>query len=89
MSLKRWIRRLEREAEEEIVAIPQSDGTVKRFPQSDLMEAFLSGVDRATGKDVPDHPLSMAARNSSEAKWRESFYAGSEEIRPVVDLSEP
>ena len=64
MSLKRWIRRLEREAEEEMVAIPQPDGTVKRFPQSDLMEAFLSSVDRATGKDVPYHPLSVAARKS-------------------------
>ncbi len=43
------------------------------------------------GKDAPpEHPLIAAARNSSEPKWSESFYAVNDEgwTDPVEDLSE-
>lgn len=89
MALRDRLRRLEREARGEVVIIPQTDGTVKKFPKSALVDAYLCGVDRATGRNVPDHPLCVAARNSSGPKWSESFFTGFEEIRLVEDLSEP
>jgi len=47
MGLRGRLKRLERDARKEMVEIPQRDGTVKRFPQSALMEAFLYLVDVA------------------------------------------
>jgi hypothetical protein len=92
MGLKGWIKRLEREAREELVEIPQQDGTVARFPMSALPEAFINSVERlGAGEDAPpEHPLVAAARNSSDPKWSESCYAASEEgwTDPIEDLSE-
>ena len=88
MGLRDKLRRLERLSKGEMVVIPAADGTVKRFPKSELLPAFLSGLP-TTGRDVPEHPLCVAARNSSDPKWRESFYAGSEDtLDRVEDLSE-
>jgi hypothetical protein len=42
VSLESRLRRLEREAQEEMIEIPQRDGTVARFPQSVAAEAFRS-----------------------------------------------
>ena len=89
MALWRRLRDLERAAREEIVAIPQPDGSVERFPEGDLAPAFLDAVDRAVGRSDPDrplHPLCMAARNSSDPAWRDSLYA-SEWAEPTEDLS--
>ena len=58
MGLRGWIRRLEANAREEILEVPQRDGTVRRFPQSAGAEALVSLLD---GRD---HPLAAAARNS-------------------------
>ena len=38
--------RLERDSREEIVEIPQQDGTVAHFPLSALAEAFTNSMDR-------------------------------------------
>jgi hypothetical protein len=46
MGLRSWIKRLERGAREEMIEIPQKDGTVARFPQSAGMDAFLNLMDR-------------------------------------------
>ena len=77
MPLWRRLRNLELAAEGEMIAIPQLDGTVARFPQSAAKEAFVNLIDRmGAGEDAsPEHPLIAAARNSSESKWSESFYA--------------
>jgi hypothetical protein len=77
MGFRGWIKRLERDAREEMIVIPQTDGTVKRFPQPAGLEAFLNLMDRMeAGEDAPpEHPLIAAARNSSEPKWSKSFYA--------------
>jgi hypothetical protein len=75
-----------------MIAIPQLDGTVKRFPQSAAKEAFFNLIDRMGGGDEapPEHPLIAAARNSSEPQWSRSFYAGGGEgwTDPIEDLSE-
>jgi hypothetical protein len=83
MGLRDRLRKLEREAEEEMIAVPQPDGTVKRFPASVGMEALLALTD---GRD---HPLAQAVRVSPDPKWQRTFY-NAFPINPdeVEDLSE-
>ncbi len=90
MGLRDRLRRLEREAEGEMVMVPQPDGTVKRFPQSALREAFMTNMERLRGEDVPHHPLSVAAAESPDPEWSRSFYsaAWTAIVAPVEDLSE-
>ena len=72
-----------------MVVIPQQDGPPARFPRSDLADAYVNALDRRLGEDVPEHPLSRAARNSSDPTWRDSVVAGPEEVpEPPEDLSE-
>jgi len=80
--------RLLRLAEGSVVSIPQPGGPPARFPESALKDAFVNAVRRTCGEDVEEHPLSTAARNSSDPKWRASAYAGPEEVpEPPEDLS--
>ena len=82
MGFRDRLKRLEREAEGEMVFVPQKDGTVARFPQSACAEALVSLLD---GRD---HPLARAARNSSDPTWTNSFYCAFP-MEEVEDLSEP
>ena len=91
MSLRSRLERLERLAREDTIEIPQSDGTVARFPESAIKHAFGNVAQRlAGGREVsPEHPLVTAARNSPDPTWRNSLF--STEITwdtPVPDLSE-
>ena len=90
--LRGWLRRLEREGAEEDILIPQRDGTVARFPRSATREAYANLMARmGAGEDAPDeHPLIAGARNSSEPKWSQSFFAVNDEgfTDPIEDLSE-
>lgn len=93
MSFRDRLRRFERAAEEEMIVIPQQDGTVKRFPEPAGMDAYLNLMDRlGAGEDAPpEHPLIEAARNSSDREWSESFFAvgdPEEWVQPIEDLSE-
>lgn len=83
MGLRRWIRRLEASAREEMLEVPQRDGTVRRFPQSAGAEALVSILD---GRD---HPLAVAARNSPTPEWAGSFYNSCPIDPDSEDLSEP
>jgi hypothetical protein len=90
VGLRDWIKRLERDARGEMVEIRQPDGSVERFPQSELAPAYLDAFDRAVGRSDPDepwHPLCAAAWNSPGPTWRDSFYA-CERAEAVEDLSE-
>lgn len=82
--INRWhLKRLERAAEEEQYAIPQLDGTIRRFPASQGMEAFMALMD---GRD---HPLAEACRNSSDPRWSRSFYTAiPPDLEELEDLSE-
>jgi len=85
---------LERAAQEEMIEVPQQDGSLKRFPPSAAKDAFANVAARmGAGEDAPpEHPLIAAARNSSDPAWSESFYAAGdadEWIEPIQDLSEP
>ncbi len=91
--MRSWIKRLEREARDEFIEIPQKDGTVERFPSEAYKEAFMNHMDRlGAGEDAPpEHPLIEAVRNCSDPKWSKSFFAADdpdEWIKPVPDLSE-
>ena len=93
VGLRGRLRRLEREAEEEMIAIPQKDGRVKRFPASEGMVAYMNLMEcLGAGEDAPpEHPLIAAVRNSSDPKWQDTFWAADdpdEWIKPVPDLSE-
>ncbi len=91
MGLKDRLKRLEKEAEGEMVSVPQKDGTAKRFPQSALQEAFMTNMKRLRGEDVPHYPLGVAAAESPDPEWSRSFYsaAWTDIGAPVEDLSEP
>ena len=92
MALWARLRKLEQAAEEEIIAIPQQDGTLKRFPQSAGMDAYMNLMDRmVAGEDAPpEHLLIEAVKNSSDPTWAESLYAMNDEgwTDPIEDLSE-
>ncbi len=90
MGLRDKMRRLERAAEGEMVVIPQADGTVKRFPFSDLEAAFINECRRLRVEDVPVHSLTLAASNSSDPEWFNSGFAEMHVSngKDVEDLSE-
>lgn len=93
MGIRDKLRRLERKAEGEVVAIPQVDGSVRRFPEYELREAYSNFYDRlGAGEDAPpEHELIAAARNSSDPKWTGSFFAVNDPddwTEPIEDLSE-
>jgi hypothetical protein len=88
-----WIKRLERDSREEMIEIPQRDGTVARFPLSAAKDAFMNACERLeAGEDAPpEHPMTVAARNSSNPAWSRSFYAAGEPdewTKPIEDISE-
>lgn len=88
--MKDKLRRLERAAEAEMVVIPQKDGPPARFARSALGDAYVNAIHRELGEDLPEHPLSAAARTSSAAEWRGSVVVGPEVVPdPPEDLSEP
>ena len=97
MGLRGRLETLERDARKEMIEIPQRDGTVKRFPQSALMGAFLYLVEVAVGDaSATEEPeIFGALRNAREPaqKWMGSFYFDPADIipaaEPVPDLSEP
>lgn len=88
MGLRDALRRLRREAKGELVEIPQADGSVLKFPQSELVVAFLNECDRLKGEDLPVHPATLACKNSSDPVWRNSGFAELHADGPVEDLSE-
>ena len=88
MGLRDALRRLRRESKSELVEIPQQDGTVKRFPQSAMREAFINECRRLRGEDLPVHPLTLAAANSSEPEWYRSAFAEMHAEEEITDLSE-
>jgi hypothetical protein len=86
------LRRLQRLSEGEAVTIRQTDGTVKRFPESALREAFIEDLDRTAGRvgpETPVHPILTALRNSGDPAPLGLFMGGGEgSLEPLEDLSE-
>jgi len=91
LALRDQLRRLETAAGGGMVAIPQRDGTVARFPEVALQDAFLVNMQRLRGEDVPPHPLGVAAAQSSDREWSRCIYSAGwvEIVSPPEDLSEP
>jgi hypothetical protein len=92
MGIRDRLKRLEREAEGEMLVIPQRDGPPARFPASAAKDAYINLVDRlGAGEDAPpEHPMLAAVRNSSDPGWIASFYFvqdRDEMTKPVEDLS--
>jgi hypothetical protein len=95
VGIRSRLRRLEEEAEGQVLVIPQREGTIKRFPPGAGKDAYMNMMDRLGGpreEAPPEHPLIEAARNSSDPKWLHSFFAVEDpdkRVKPVPDLSEP
>ncbi len=67
--LRSWIRRLERDSQDEQITIPQVDGTVARFKGDAWQDAFVHEANRLRaiyrGNDPGKaHPLTVAKRNA-------------------------
>jgi hypothetical protein len=80
MSIRDRLGRLERGAAEDIIAMPQANGPPAKFPAAHALDAFLSSMERLRahhlGEEVPEeHPLTRAARASSDPAWHGSFFA--------------
>jgi hypothetical protein len=90
LALRDQLRRLQKRVGGGTVAIPQRDGTVRRFPQSALQDSFLTNMKRLRGEDVPPHPLGVAAAQSSDPEWSRSMYSAGwvEIVTPPENLSE-
>jgi len=94
MGLRGKLKQLEQDAREEMIEIPQKDGTVKRFPLSAQADALMNVFDRlGAGEDAPpEHPMLGAIRNASKPEpWHATYQADVdpfEWVKPVPDLSE-
>ncbi len=88
MALRDRLKRLQRLSEGEMVVIPQADGSIKRFPASDLEAAFINECRRLRGENLEVHPLTLAAANSSSAEWNRSAFAEMHIEGEIEDLSE-
>ena len=78
MGIRRWLRRVERDAWETSGSayIPQESGPPVRVGGEEWLEAFSTAVQRMTDKSIPEHPLAKAARNSPDPDWHRSLIAG-------------
>ena len=94
MNLRGRLNKLENEVQQAGLAIPQKDGSVARFTQSQLKEAFLCHYDsvRAIANgDVPPepHPLQRAIRNAAfPQQWHGTFFDVANVEEGIEDLSE-
>ena len=86
---RHYLKNLERQTRDKEIRILQKDGTVARFSQEDLKDAFLVNVDRLRGEDVEPHPLSLAIQNAAHEGWHDSFYDYVDVTEDLEDLSEP
>ncbi len=90
LALRDRLAKLEKAKGSGTVAIPQRDGTVRRFPQSAPQDSFLTNMKRLRGENVPPHPLGVAAAQSSDLEWSRSMYSAGwvEIVTPPENLSE-
>ncbi len=95
MSLRRWLRSLERSSRSAMISIRQQDGSIAYFTAEDLKQAFLRNMAflhaRAEGEEPPEpHPLQLALQNAAQREpWHETYFDMLEVTGPVEDLSEP
>jgi hypothetical protein len=69
-SIRNWVRRLERANQDNQITIPQTDGTVAKFPADAFYEAFGREAERFRavyrGEDPGEaHPLTVAKRGAT------------------------
>jgi hypothetical protein len=100
--MRRWVKRLEREAAQDAVLIRQRDGSVRSFDRMHVMgQMYLAQLDEALGRseaqrrssDVLDalEGATPESRRAVEEMSSGSFYADLEPrdtTAPVEDLSE-
>ena len=89
--LRHYLKNLERQTRGKEIRIVQKDGSIARFPESALAEAFVINMRRLREEDVEPHALTRALQNAKyHEPWHDS-YADAFEIvggEPLEDLSE-
>jgi hypothetical protein len=91
MGLKGKLKKLEQRSKASTIVIPQEHGPPTEFPSHAGLDAFMNFIERmGAGEDAPpEHPLITAAKNSTDPKWRGSFFAVNDDLTaPIEDLSE-
>ncbi len=71
--MRRWLKRLERQADENLITFERKDGTVARFSEDAFRECFLHEWERGKrhheGEDPgPAHPMVDALRDAKDIK---------------------
>jgi hypothetical protein len=91
MGLKDRLKKLEQRSKGSTIVIAQEGGPPAEFPVHAGMDAFTNFMERmGAGEDaLPEHPLITAAKNSTDPKWKYSFFAVNDDLTtPIEDLSE-
>jgi len=83
-SLRRWVRRIERDAREDSIVVELQDGTTRMFPESEslilefITSSWASGMAEDAGEEYEWNPelkrLNDALDNATDES-REEFYA--------------
>ena len=93
MSLRHWLKRLEREAQGNKVAIPQKDGSVRRFSAAEMGEAYVQCFDMGSPRVSAEETalgasLLEALENAAyPQQWHQTYFDAAS-IGDVPDLSE-
>ena len=93
-SMRKWIAKLERQAQGRQTVIPQKDGTVRRFSMSDLAQAYVQCCDMGSpGVTEEDTAVGRALLEAMEnaaypQRWYQTYFDAAS-IGDVPDLSEP
>ena len=93
-SLRKWIAKLERQAQGRQTAIPQKDGSVRRFSMSDLAQAYVQcwdmGSAGVTEEDTAGGRALLEAMENAAypQRWYQTYFDAAS-IGDVPDLSEP
>ena len=92
-SMRKWIAKLERQAQGRQTVIPQKDGTVRRFSMSDLAQAYVQCCDMGspgvTEEDTAGGRTLLEAMENAAypQRWYQTYFDAAS-IGDVPDLSE-
>ena len=92
--MRKWIAKLERQAQGRQTVIPQKDGTVRRYSMSELAQAYVQCFDMGSPGVIEEdtaggRALLEAMENAAyPQRWYQTYFDAAS-IGDVPDLSEP
>jgi hypothetical protein len=94
--LRRWIGKLERGAQADKVAIPQRDGTVRRFSVAEMAAAYAGCYELGSSEASPEDKAAAlgvleALKNAAQFRsWHQTYLDAAEmglELDDIKDMS--